>query len=61
MFKKFCPRLHIIAIHQLNTDISVYDVKECNPMTTHLLSIERVDWLKLYDMFNARDAQSWQR
>ena len=29
--------------------------------TTRLLSIERADWLKLHDMFNARDAKSWQR
>ena len=30
-------------------------------LTTHLLSVERADWLKLHDMFNARDAKSWQR
>ena len=28
---------------------------------THLLSIERADWLKLHDMFNVREAKSWQR
>ena len=32
----------------------------CNLITTHLLSIERVDWLKLHDMFNARDTKSKQ-
>ena len=26
-----------------------------------MLSIERAEWLKLHDMFNARDAKSWQR
>ena len=30
-------------------------------MTTHLLSTERADWLKLHGMFNARDANNWQR
>ena len=30
-------------------------------ITTHLLSIERADWLKLHDMLNARAAKSWQR
>ena len=29
-------------------------------ITTHLLSIERVDWPKLHDMFKARDANTWQ-
>ena len=28
-------------------------------ITTHLLSIERAHWLKMHDMFNARDAKSW--
>ena len=27
-------------------------------LTTHLLSIERGDWPKLIDMFNARDAKA---
>ena len=30
-------------------------------LTTHLLSIERADWLKQHDIFNARDAKSWQQ
>ena len=30
-------------------------------LTTHLFSIEHADWLKLHDMFKARDAKSWQR
>ena len=30
-------------------------------LTTHMLSIERADWSKLYDMFKARDANIWQR
>ena len=30
-------------------------------ITTHLLSIERADLLKLHEMFKARDAKSWQR
>ena len=33
----------------------------CQIVSTHLLSIELTDWLKLHDMFNARDAKSWQR
>ena len=30
-------------------------------LTTQMLSIERADWPKLYDMFKARDTQAWQR
>ena len=30
-------------------------------LTTHLLSNELADWLKLRDMFKARDAKAWQR
>ena len=30
-------------------------------VTTHLLSIECVDWPKLHDMFKAYDANVWQR
>ena len=30
-------------------------------LTTHLISIERSDWPKLYDTFKARDANVWQR
>ena len=29
-------------------------------LTTHLISVERVDWPKLHDMFKARDAKAWQ-
>ena len=38
------------VIHSVHTPV----------MTTHLLSIERVDWPKLHDMFKARDAKAWQ-
>ena len=30
-------------------------------LTTHLLSIDRAHWLKLHDMYKARDAKTWQR
>ena len=30
-------------------------------LTMHLLSIERADWPKLHDMFEACDANVWQR
>ena len=32
-----------------------------NCVITHLLSIERADWLNLHDMFKARGAKSWQQ
>ena len=38
-----------------------YDVWSDNVLTTHLLSVERVNWPKLHDMFKARDAKVWQR
>ena len=37
------------------------DIHRDKYLTTHLLSIERADWLKLREMFNARDAKMWQR
>ena len=30
-------------------------------ITRHLLSVDGADWLRLHDMFNARDAKSGQR
>ena len=46
--------------------ILIRDNSECAAhlflnLTTHMLSIEHADWLKLHDMFKARDAKRWQR
>ena len=30
-------------------------------VTTHMISIQRVDWTMQHEMFKARDAKAWQR
>ena len=51
--------LHVMeaCIRYINNELGT----QCWIITTHLFSIERADWLNLHDMFNARDAKSWQR
>ena len=47
-----------IILQGKNRDHLLY---QRTPMTTHLLPIERADWPKLHNMFEARDAKTWQR
>ena len=57
-FPEYTPHVESIVMTQSAITHEQYSI---HLLTTHLLSIERVDWLKLHDMFNARDAKNWPR